>query len=272
MGGLAIGNGLTDTETQYKYYPQMAFDGGKTEGGTLAQGVITDSVVQGIMTAGSPLCTKAIQLCNRGIFGSCQAAFVLCNYAEMVPYTLTGYNQYDMREKCEVRPMCYDFSFVTSYLNQPEVQKSIGASGKWSSCNFLVNAFFRGDFMVSYHKLIPPLLKDGIKVLIYAGDADFICNWLGNKHWTLNLDWEGKDAYNKAAEQAYNVKALAGKEGGRLRAKDGLHFMQVYQAGHMVPMNQPEMALSMLNDFIQGKLPSDTTNSTMSGDEVKIMV
>ena len=28
--------------------------------------------------------------------------------------------------------------------------------------------------------------------MIYAGDVDFICNWLGNKAWTLDLEWDGK--------------------------------------------------------------------------------
>ena len=32
---------------------------------------------------------------------------------------------------------------------------------------------------------IPELLANGVKVLIYAGDCDFICNWIGNKAWTL---------------------------------------------------------------------------------------
>ena len=29
---------------------------------------------------------------------------------------------------------------------------------------------------------------------------------------------------------------------------------KVFQAGHMVPMDQPAVALQMLNDFIQGAL------------------
>ena len=38
---------------------------------------------------------------------------------------------------------------------------------------------------------------DQIPVLIYAGDADYICNWLGNKAWTDALEWHGKGEYGK---------------------------------------------------------------------------
>ena len=42
LKGLAIGNGLTNTEIQYTAYPDMALDGGKSEGGSLKEGVITN--------------------------------------------------------------------------------------------------------------------------------------------------------------------------------------------------------------------------------------
>ena len=42
LKGLAIGNGLTNTEIQYAAYPDMALDGGKSQGGSLAEGVITN--------------------------------------------------------------------------------------------------------------------------------------------------------------------------------------------------------------------------------------
>ena len=49
----------------------------------------------------------------------------------------------------------------------------------------------------SYHRLVPSILEQ-IPVLIYAGDADFICNWLGNQAWTNRLEWPGKKDFNKA--------------------------------------------------------------------------
>ena len=32
-------------------------------------------------------------------------------------------------------------------------------------------------------------------------DYDFICNWLGNRAWTLQFKWDGHDAFNKAEEK-----------------------------------------------------------------------
>lgn len=38
-----------------------------------------------------------------------------------------------------------------------------------------------GDWLRSYDKLLPAMLDDGIRVMIYAGDLDLICNWVGNE-------------------------------------------------------------------------------------------
>jgi len=98
------------------------------------------------------------------------------------------------------------------------------------------------------------MLENGIRVLIYAGDVDFICNWMGNKAWTKELNWSGKSSFNAA--QDYNWEYGSNHEiGGKIRSADAitgsgtLTFMQIYQAGHMVPMDQPEAALSMLKQF-----------------------
>ena len=34
---------------------------------------------------------------------------------------------------------------------------------------------FAGDWFKPYHLEVPKILKHGVPVLIYAGDADFIC-------------------------------------------------------------------------------------------------
>jgi len=255
LKGLAVGNGLTNPEIQYSAYPDMALDGGKSQGGSLSQGVITNKWVQDIMRAGVYPCKALVHECNAGNSMSseaCIGAMIACNYAETVPYQMSGYNPYDMRIKCEKFPLCYDFSNVETYLNRADVQKEIGAKGTWSSCNFVVNKMFMGDFMKSYHQEIPDLLHDGLEVLIYSGDVDYICNWLGNKKWVKALEWEGQEQFNQADDKPWNLST--GKQAGRLRSHKNLKFLQVYDAGHMVPMDQPQAASEMLNAWLDGSL------------------
>merc|ERR1712241_1286021 len=262
LRGLAIGNGLTNTEIQYTAYPDMALDGGKSEGGSLEEGVITNQYVQDIMRAGVAPCTALIHECNAGIpiisEESCLGAFIVCNYAEQIPYQLSGYNPYDMRIKCEKFPLCYDFSNVETYLNREDVKGTLGAEGTWESCNMLVNQLFKVDFMTSYHQGIPDLLHDDIEVLIYAGDVDYICNWLGNKKLVLDLEWDGKNEFNLAEDKPWNL--TSGENMGRIRSYKNFKFLQVYNAGHMVPMDQPKAADEMLFSWLDGKLGEEKVN------------
>jgi cathepsin A (carboxypeptidase C) len=46
-----------------------------------------------------------------------------------------------------------------------------------------------------------PNILDQIPVLIYAGDADYICNWLGNQAWTEKLEWPGQKDFNAASRK-----------------------------------------------------------------------
>ena len=63
-----------------------------------------------------------------------------------------------------------------------------------------VSQMFSNDWMATQEYTVPPLLEAGIDVLIYAGDADFICNWMGNKAWTVALPWEGHAAFDAAVD------------------------------------------------------------------------
>jgi cathepsin A (carboxypeptidase C) len=251
LAGIGIGNGLTDPEEQYKWYADMGLDGGKSEGGTLEKGVLTNKFVQAAMRAAIVPCTYEIKKCNEGNGTACSNAYVICNYATLIPYKFTGMNPYDMRVKCQSGNLCYDFSHVDTFLNKPETREAIGATKKWTECNKLVNLMFQHDWMKDYETKLPELLGSGIRVLVYAGDVDFICNWLGNKKWTLAMDWPHKVSFNEAKDADWQVD---GKAAGRLRTSNGFSFLQVFQAGHMVPMDQPAAALEMLNAFTSNKL------------------
>jgi cathepsin A (carboxypeptidase C) len=255
LKGIAIGNGLTNPLEQYQWYPSMAFDGGKSEGGT-APGVISESVYNQMIAMVEPCQDKISQCKNSSTFEACQDAQTFCNNAFIGPYEATGMNVYDQRIKCEVPGLCYNFSKVDAWLNNPSVQQLLGVDKKWESCNYNVNAQFQGDWMLPQENKLVPLLDDaGIRVLIYAGDCDFICNWLGNKHWALKLDWQHKTEFNDAEEKPYMVNS---QEAGKLRSDNGFSFLQIYGAGHMVPMDQPVVALQMITDFFEGTLDQTT--------------
>ena len=81
-------------------------------------------------------------------------------------------------------------------------------SGGSASQRLRTSSTARGEKSQQY--TIPPLLADDIRVLIYAGDADFICNWMGNKAWTLDLAWPGKSAFN--ASEAWKYDWIYGPE------------------------------------------------------------
>lgn len=244
LKGFGVGNGLTDPEEQYKYYAQMAYNS------TTAPPRVTKHTYDR-MVARTPACIKMIAKCNekgQSPF-KCIEALMSCNSNLVTPYTSTGYNVYDMRIKCEVEPLCYDFSEVDAYLNSAKVQKYLGVQKKWESCNSQVTQQMSGDYERRYQQMVPPMLEAGIRGIIYAGDVDFICNWLGNRAWTMKLPWSGRDGFNKAGEKPWMVD---GEEAGKARSYGPFTFLQVYQAGHMVPLDQPKAALAMFENFISG--------------------
>ena len=54
---------------------------------------------------------------------------------------------------------------------------------------------------------------------------------MGNKAWTLKLAWPGAQAFNALSDTDWTVD---GKAAGKVRSAQGLTFLQVYGAGHMV--------------------------------------
>jgi len=119
------------------------------------------------------------------------------------------------------------------------------------SCNMMVHGDLSGDWLRDYSLLLPEMLEDGVRVMIYAGDLDLICNWLGNARWVDGLEWAGAEQWAAAPEAEWS--AGGGTAGGTVRSAAGLSFVKVYQAGHMVPMDQPQNALGMISAFTRGK-------------------
>lgn len=166
-----------------------------------------------------------------------------------------------------------------------------------------------GDIFLDMGPTVAKLLEEGIRFIVYAGDQDFICNWMGNKVWRTytiviliygtrafiggqltylciflltkhflcsisravvdtmeedlthtfalwqawidSMEWAKADKWtgglNKWEIDNKNGETTAA---GECSAVEPLTFCKIYQAGHMVPMDQPESALAMVHTFI----------------------
>jgi len=228
--GIGVGNGWVDPKIQYIDYAPFAYDNnliGKAELIALNESALA--------------CKLLIEARLWPI------ALIECNLILDAIVYGTGINPYDIRQKCEKFPLCYDFSPLEEYLKKPEVKKELGVTKHWASCSQIVHLLLLGDWMNDFSTVVPELLAANYSVLVYSGEKDFICNYYGGREWVSSINWPGKDEYNKAPLKSWTV---GGKQAGQSKSARNLTFLQVSDAGHMVPMDQPKNALDMLHHLV----------------------
>lgn len=252
LTSLLIGNGLIDPLSQYDYYQPQACGGG------FYPSVLSEEKCQDMLDA-QPKCNALIESCYAsGSKWVCVPASIYCNNVMMGPYQETGLNVYDIREKCADSSdgLCYpQLNYITDYLNQPHVREALGVREdveSFQSCNFDVNGNFllNGDWMLPYYTNVADLLEQGIPVLDYAGLADFICNALGTNGFSENLEWSGHEKFLDSPMKMWYLKD--GEKAGRKRNYKHFTSLQIFEAGHMAPFDQPKALHEMVNEWIKG--------------------
>ncbi|XP_059627019.1 serine carboxypeptidase-like [Cornus florida] len=251
LKGFAIGNGLTDPAIQYKAYTDYAMD----------MKLINQSDYN-LISKSIPPCEQAIKLCGTDGEDSCISAFFVCNNIfNSIMEVASGKNYYDVRKKCE-GDLCYDFSNMENLLNQKSVRSALGVGDiDFVSCSSTVYEAMVMDWMRNLEVGIPALLEDGIKLLVYAGEYDLICNWLGNTRWVHAMEWSGQKNFVAAPTVPFVVDKA---EAGQLKSHGPLTFLKVHDAGHMVPMDQPKASLEMLERWTQGKIAQSETEGRLA--------
>ncbi|KAL3695781.1 hypothetical protein R1sor_009857 [Riccia sorocarpa] len=262
LKGFAIGNGLTQPDLQYEAYADYALD----------NGLIGDADYKRLNKI-FPACRTSIKMCGSKGTITCFAAYLVCNSIFNSILSIAGnINYYDIRKEC-VGELCYDFSNLEAFLNQQSVRDAMGVGErKFVSCSPLVYEAMIVDWMRNLEVGIPALLDDGVKLLVYAGEYDLICNWLGNSRWVTAMDWSGQIQYAKAGWKPFKVD---GEEAGSVTGYGPLNFLKVHNAGHMVPMDQPKNSLEMVYRWTRGKsLAADvgsvkTTTDRAAGTKIE---
>ncbi|XP_017215598.1 serine carboxypeptidase-like 26 isoform X3 [Daucus carota subsp. sativus] len=145
---------------------------------------------------------------------------------------------------------CYT-PYVQEYFNRTDVKKAFHAN---TSIDYKVcsdHVFNLYNYTIS--SILPiytELIKSGLKIWIYSGDADGRVPVIGSRYCIEALGLPLKSPWRS---WFHNQQV-----GGRIVEYEGLTMVTVRGAGHLVPLNKPSEALSLIHSFLSGQpLPKD---------------
>ncbi|CAD5235400.1 unnamed protein product [Bursaphelenchus xylophilus] len=156
---------------------------------------------------------------------------------------------------------CYANAAAEKWLESKDVRKALNVPSyvqPWHPCNDTINQNYQQQ-----HNDTGPVFDEIIeseyplRVLIYNGDTDLACNFLGDQ-WLVERVAKKHGLKTSRPYNPWNVKGqIAGYEKQFSNKKVSIDLLTVKGAGHLVPLDRPEASLQMINNFIGEKDYSD---------------
>jgi len=238
--GVILGNGLYEPDIQYLTVPQIAFDFG-----------ILDEKSYVDMVGVANHCVDLIH------GGKLHEAALYCEGMVDTIYGDLGGGvfRYDMR-------IFYDILGNISiemgdYLNSAVVKSALHTTGHtWTDADETgpVADALRNDFTISVMPQLETLLREGYQVILYNGQMDgSVCNHVGNSKIMDRIKWSGQAEFAKVKQKIWRLDSE--NVVGYHRIYKKLAFVIIVNAGHLVPMTQPENYRAFLDAAVEGRLP-----------------
>ncbi|KAK5111817.1 hypothetical protein LTR62_004737 [Meristemomyces frigidus] len=251
LSTLLIGNGWYDPLVQYAAYYNFTVFPGNTYDYFPFNSTIEDMMYNAMYGPGN--CYDMTMDCYRtGLNDICSASDNFCaNEVESILDNIATRDEYDIRELSTTgSPDPFPYNFFTAYLNTPKVQQAIGAYVNYSESSSTVGTAFgttgdddREDGTI---EAVQALIKQGVYVVQYAGDADYNCNWLGGQVVSEMVEAPG---FGSAGYE--NISTSDDIVHGQVKQSGNFAFVRIYESGHEVPFYQPVVALEMFERAIR---------------------
>ncbi len=187
-------------------------------------------------------------------------------------------NIYDVR-LTDTSPACGmnwppNLKATYEYLHRDDVRTAFHVNVRakpeaWIECNPRVSSSLSSSIEDASVTLLPDLLDKGLKVLIFAGDQDLICNHIGLERMIENLQWQGSRGFSvrarvgssdfvgprltcvpsqtSSARQKWLVNDTAA---GTWQEDRNLTYVSVAGASHMVGVDAPVASHDMMLRFM----------------------
>ncbi|KAH8663344.1 Alpha/Beta hydrolase protein [Ilyonectria robusta] len=251
LKGIGLGNAQLSQNLQWSgFYPT----------GCLGDSPIFNKTTCAIIESHMPQCENMLRVCaelkeNKDVCGKvldyCRDKSVAFIHAEHL-------NPYDFRQRCENGGLCYDIAeWVEQYLNSSITMQKLGVPEdvKFNivDAELFQNFVDSGDMEADSITWAEELLDQNYRVLVYVGNKDWYCNAAGEKNLVHNMRWKHQPAFQARDFQPFTMDK---REIGTFKQAEGLSFVEVYDAGHMVPSDKPEEALFLIESWIHDRLRS----------------
>ncbi|KAL0460878.1 UNVERIFIED_CONTAM: Serine carboxypeptidase II-3 [Sesamum latifolium] len=172
------------------------------------------------------------------------------HYVPQLAYTILINNKRTNQTVINLKGIAVNFfdpcsdTYVEYYLNTAQVQGAFHVRPTtWSGCR----RFHWTDWQSNIWPTIQSLMASGIRVWLYSGDIDANVPVTSTRYAINSL--------KLPVESAWRPWYLDDEVGGYVVGYEGLTFVTVRGAGHLVPSYQPQRALTMISSFLQGVLP-----------------
>jgi carboxypeptidase C (cathepsin A) len=246
LRGIGVGDGWTDAYIQLASFSEYAFATSNLDDRSRNQVVTYEHDAREAIKAGDY--SKGTELFDK-----------LTEYITDLNYGVSPYNfeVYDGEE-----------DHYPDWLNTANVKKAYGVDPAvtFKDCVDQVYTDFYPDIATSYlgnysYLLTQKVIPD-FRVILYSGQNDIIVNTVGSYNFIKAIDWSGNAGFI-----ASKKKLLKGTDGaviGNYKNYKALTFAVIYDAGHMVPTDQPNSAKTMLDKFIQNQFSSSESIEEIS--------
>jgi carboxypeptidase D len=253
LKGALIGNGWISGVHQYPAYLQYAYQEGLLKAGTAESTSVERKQARCMIELSNGGKDHVDVSTCEGILGE-----LLAVTSEVKGDERYCYNMYDVRLR-DTHPDCGmnwppDLETVKPYLRTPEVVRALHVNPAkktgWQECNGAVGAAFRATKSVPSYKLLPDLLKE-MKIVLFSGDRDLICNHIGTEALIDDLEYNGGKGFRTSPGVIAPRRkwTFEGEAAGFYQEARNLTYIKFFNSSHMVPFDYPRRTRDMLDRF-----------------------
>ncbi|CAL8082624.1 unnamed protein product [Calicophoron daubneyi] len=172
-------------------------------------------------------------------------------------------------EAVNLSPPCMDCSKIESYLNQDSVRKALNVNaagtGVWELCSANVNQ----NYQRLYKDLSPQYLRvlsSKVRVLLYSGDVDAACNYLGTLWFVDNLGLAPKVPFQPWFYVDQNgYEQIGGFYKEMQYYGTDLRYVTIRGSGHLAPRDKPIATFDVVRSFVRANNHSAGGKKQSSG-------